>query len=42
MSSRSSLLTMNPLEDPLERDDFDSVAYINQIFPTGKRRILLN
>eukprot|EP01031_Cornospumella_fuschlensis_P028008 gene28008-33821_t len=25
---------MNPLEDPLDKDDFDSVHYINQLFPT--------
>ena len=26
-------------EDPLDRDDFDPIAYINQRFPTGKKCI---
>ena len=27
---------MDLLEDPIDREDFDPVQYINQRFPTGK------
>ena len=42
--SRSSvfLTPANGHQDAFDRDDFDAVAYINEMFPTGIEPLLLN
>ena len=32
------LMRANGQQDAFDKDDFDAVAYINEVFPTGARR----
>ena len=36
------LTPANGHQDAFDRDDFDAVAYINEMFPTGTEPLMLN